>query len=527
MNDPIRQFLKLINSLPLSKKISMIFVIVLVISGFLFMFFWANQENYQILFSNISSGDGNAIIAELTKKNIPYKVEGNGTIILVPEEKVNELRLSMAGDGIPNGGNVGFEIFDHTDFKTTKFVQELNYRRALQGELARTINQFKEVKSSRVFIVIPEESLFVEDKKSASASIQLDLRVNLPPAKLSAIVHLVANAVEGLEPEHVTVVDTKGRLIFKGGTSDSASSELSDSQLDFKKKIETQTKENVQTLLERIVGIDKAIVRVNAEIDFDKITLNEEEYDPTATAVRSSRNIEENSHAGQKVDETGQALINERRGVLPSPEESQNKKTKKDVATNYEINKITRTILKPAGTIKRLSVAAVIDGNYEIEKLNDGTTKRKYIHRTEQELKKFEEIVKKAMGYNEDREDQVTVSSISFQETSPIMDNEAAIAPSKLDLILQIVKDYKKTIVNLLLVAMVFIFIVKPLLKSMKNITKEAVLINEELTAVSDEYAQLPGSKGLGRKNQVIEITQKNPERAQQLIKGWIGEQEK
>jgi flagellar M-ring protein FliF len=525
MNDSIGQFLKLINSLPLSKKISMIFVIVLVITGFFFMFFFANQENYQILFSNLSPGDGNAIVAELRKKNVPYKVEANGSIILVPEEKVYELRLSMAGDGIPNGGNVGFEIFDHTDFKTTKFVQELNYRRALQGELARTINQFKEVKSSRVFIVIPEESLFIEDKKSASASIQLGLRVNLPPSRLTAIVHLVANAVEGLEPERVTVVDTKGRLIFKGGTGDSASSELSGSQLDYKNKIENRTKENVQTMLEQIVGIDKAIVRVNAEIDFDRITLNEEEYDPTATAVRSSRNIEENSQIGQEGGETEQTLINQRRGVLPSPGETQNKKTKKDVATNYEINKITRTILKPAGTIKRFSVAAVIDGIYEFEKLNDGTTKRKYIPRTEQELKKFEEIVKKAMGYNEDREDQVTVSSISFSETST-MDNEVAIEPSKLDLILEIVKDYRKTIVNLLLVAMVFIFIVKPLLKSMKTITKEAVFTNEELTAVSDEYAQLPESRRMGKKDQVDEITQNNPEKAQQLIKGWIGEQE-
>jgi flagellar M-ring protein FliF len=525
MNDSIGQFLKLINSLPLSKKISMIFVIVLVIMGFFFMFIWANQENYQILFSNLSIEDSNVVVAELKKKNIPYKIEANGTIISVPEEKVYELRLSMAGDGIPSGGNVGFEIFDHTDFKTTKFVQELNYRRALQGELARTINQFKEVKNSRVFIVIPEESLFVEDKKFASASIQLDLRVNLPPAKLSAIVHLVGNAVEGLEPEHVTVVDTKGRLIFKGGAGDSASSELSGSQLDYKKKIENQTKENVQTMLERIVGVDKAIVRVNAEIDFDKITLNEEEYDPTATAVRSSRNIEENSNIGQKGGKTEQTLINQRRGVLSSPEESQNKKSKKDVATNYEINKITRTILKPAGTIKRLSVAAVIDGIYEFEKLKDGKTKRKYIPRTEQELKKFEEIVKKAMGYNEDREDQVTVSSISFSETST-MDNEAAIAPGKLDLILQIVKSYKKTIVNLILVAMVFLFIVKPLLKSMKTITKEAVFTNKDLTAVSEEYAQLPGTKGMDRKSQVVEITQKNPEKAQQLIKGWIGEQE-
>ena len=165
MNDSVRQFLKLINSLPLSKKISMIFVIVLVMAGFALMFFWANQENYKVLFSNLSQKDGNSIVADLKKKNVPYKVEANGTIILVPAEKVYELRLSMAGEGLPNGGNVGFEIFDHPDFKTTRFVQELNYRRALEGELARTINQFKEVNNSRVFIVIPEESLFIEDKK--------------------------------------------------------------------------------------------------------------------------------------------------------------------------------------------------------------------------------------------------------------------------------------------------------------------------------------------------------------------------
>lgn len=525
MNDSIRQILKLINSLSPSKKISMIFVVVLVITGFAFMFFFANQENYQVLFSNLSPGDGGAVIADLKKKNIPYKVEANGAAILVPVEKVYELRLSMAGDGLPGGGNVGFEIFDHTDFNTTKFVQELNYRRALQGELARTINQFKEVSNSRVFIVIPEDSLFIEDKRPASASIQIDLRSNLPADKLSSIVHLVANAVEGLEPENVTVVDTKGRLIFKGGTGDSESSDLSSSQLDYKKKIEGQIKENVQSMLERIVGSDKAIVRVNAEIDFDKITLKEEEYDPSAAAVRSSRNIEENTQVGETRDETDQTLIDQRKGVLLSPSEAQNKKTKKDVAANYEINKVTRTVLKPAGKINRLSVAAVIDGIYESEKLNDGTTKRKYIPRTEQELKKFEEIVKKAMGYNEDRKDQVTVSSISFSETAR-MDNEIAMEPSKSDLILQIMKDYRKVIINLFLVAMVFIFIVKPLLNSMKGIAKDSVFANEELISVSEEYAQLTESKGMDKKNKVREITQSNPDKAQQLIKGWIGEQE-
>lgn len=523
MNESVRQFLNLLNSLPLSKKISIVFVIILVVTGFALMFFWTNQENYQMLFSNLSQRDASAIASKLKERNTPYRVEANGTMIMVPEEKVYELRLSLAGDGLPNGGNVGFEIFDHTDFTTTKFVQELNYRRALQGELARTINRFKEVNNSRVFIAIPEESLFIEDSKPASASIQLDLRSNLPPAKLTAIVHLVAGAIEGLEPEHVTVVDTKGRLIFKGGIGDESSSELSNTQLDYKTNVENEIKTNVQSMLEGIVGPGKAIVRVTAEIDFDKITLSEEEYDPSATAVRSSRNIEEVMQVGEKESKAAQTLIDKRRGVVPSPNQTQNKKTKKDVATNYEINKITRTILKSAGNIKRLSVAVVIDGNYELEKLEDGTTKRKYIPRSEQEVKTFEEIVKKAMGYNEDREDQILVSSIAFAGSAPI-DTNSEVEASKFDQIVTIIKDYRKTIVNLLLVVLVFMLIVKPLLKSVKNITKEVIIQSRELASVSETYDKLPESKEMGRIERVREISKNDPEKAQQLVKGWIGE---
>ena len=523
MNESVRQFLNLLNSLPLSKKISMVFVIILVVTGFALMFFWTNQENYQVLFSNLSQGDASAIAAKLKERNTLYKVEANGTMIMVPEEQVHELRLSLAGDGLPNGGNVGFEIFDHTDFKTTRFVQELNYRRALQGELARTINRFKEVNDSKVFIAIPQESLFIEDREPASASIQVDLRSNLPPAKLTAIVHLVASAIEGLEPEHVTVVDTKGRLIFKGGIGDESSSGLSSTQLDYKTNVESEIKTNVQSMLEGIVGFGKAIVRVNAEIEFDKITLSEEEYDPSAKVVRSSRNIEEVMQAGEKGKKTAQTVIDERRGVVPSPDQTQNKKTKKDVATNYEINKITRTTLKPAGKIGRLSVAAVIDGNYELEKLEDGTTQKKYIPRSEQEIKTFEEIVKKAMGYNEDREDQISVSSIPFAGSTPI-EPSAEVKVSKLDQVLTIVKDYRRTIVNFLLVVMVFMLIVKPLLKSVTNITKEVSVQSRQLASVSEEYESLPLSNEMNRIERVREISKNDPEKAQQLVKGWIGE---
>jgi flagellar M-ring protein FliF len=216
MNGSVTHFLDFIGSLPFSKKISIAFTLILVIAGFALMFLWANQENYQVLFNNISPQDGGTIVTKLKEQNVPYRVESNGTTIMVPAEKVYELRLTLAGDGLPNGGSVGFEIFDNPDFRTTKFVQELNYRRALQGELARTINLFKEVKSSAVFLVIPKDSLFMDEKKPSSASIQLDLNSRLPSGRIAAIVHLVANAVEGLESNHVTVVDTKGRFIFKG-----------------------------------------------------------------------------------------------------------------------------------------------------------------------------------------------------------------------------------------------------------------------------------------------------------------------
>lgn len=519
----MNQLLTAIKSLPLSKQISMAFILSLVVAGFVFMFFLANQEDYQILFNNLSAEDGGAIVAKLQEKNIPYRVGGAGNTIMVPAAKVHELRLTLAGEGLPNGGQVGFEVFDNTNFGATKFVQELNFRRALQGELARTINQFKEVKNSRVFIVIPKETLFVEERKPASASIQLDLRSRLPATKAAAIVHLVANAVDGLDSDQITVVDTKGRVIFKGTGGGNTSSLSNTTQLDYKRQVENEIKDNVQTMLQEIVGVGKAIVRVTAEIDFEKITLNEEEYDPSTTVVRSRRNREESSQVGEGTAQTN-ANVNQRRGVVPPQSSSQNQKAKKDSTINYEINKIIRTTVKPAGTIKRLSVAAVIDGQYKIENSEDGSTKKTYIPRTEEELQQFGEIVKKAMGYSEDREDQVSVSSIAFSEVIP---NElmAAGAESQFDL-LKFVGGFRKTIINFGLILMVLFLIVRPLLKSLKNVKSQVVLQPAELSAGGGDYQALPESNDMNQRQQALQISTSDSEKAQQVIKGWIGDME-
>lgn len=526
MSDSISQFVNLLNALPLSKKISMVFIIVLLGAGFAGIFYLGNQEDYQVLYNNLSPEDGGVIVTKLKERNIPYQVEANGTIVMVPAEKVYELRLSLAGDGLPKGGTVGFEIFDKSDFSTTKFVQELNYRRALQGELVRTINQFDEVSSSRVFIVVPKASLFVEDEKSATASIQLDLRSSLPANKIAAIVHLVANAVEGLTPDHVTVVDTKGRLIFKGQGGDAASSLLSNAQLEYKSTVENEIKKNVQTMLEGIAGAGRAIVRVNAEIDFNKITLNQEEYDPSTTAVRSTRNIEESEQSGGKGGQTEQEMINQRRGVVPVAGGFRNGMMKKDVTTNYEINKIIRTIIKPAGTITRLSVAAVIDGTYKTEKQQDGTMQRTYVARSADELKKFEEIVKKAMGYNEDREDQITVSSIPFADSDTGFEDLTAEAESSKLGILKQVLGYKKTIINLVLAAILFVLVIRPLMQSMKNLAEDISIKTAQLSRDTGDQDQIADTSSRGQMERIRKITRDNDEKAQQLIKGWIGENE-
>jgi flagellar M-ring protein FliF len=511
-----------LKSLPLARKLSLLFVILLLGIGFVTMFLWANQVDYQVLFKGLSPEDAGSVIAELKKKNIPYQIQGNGTVLLVPKEHVHDLRLTFAGEGMPKGGSVGFELFDKSDFRTTNFVQELNYKRALEGELSRTINRFQEVQSSKVFIVLPKRSLFVEASKLASASVQLELRSSLPPSRLAAIVHLVASAVEGLDPEQVTVVDTRGRIIFKGSSKDDASALLNNIQIEYKRRVENEIRTDVESMLEGVVGSGKAIVRVSAHIDFSKVTSNAEEYDPSAGAVRSRRDIEESSRSGESASSSEQTRIDERRGVLPSTTGSQSSKAKKDNTTNYEINKITRAIVSPAGNIKRLSVAAVIDGSYIQEKGADGKTKKTYVARTGDELKKFENLVKGAIGYSEDREDLVSVMSMPFS-SEPAAEAEPE-STGFLKGMQEAVASYKTTFLNAFLVLLVFFTIVRPLIKGLRRMAAEQGARGSETVLGGGAFPQIQAAGSLGTKEKVLAISKENPDKAYQLIKGWIAE---
>ncbi len=518
----VEQFIASFRAMPTSKKISMAAVLALVITALAIMFLWANQVDYQLLYSNLSAKDAANIVAKLKEQRVPYRVVDDGSTILVAGEKVHELRLALASDGLPTGGHVGFEIFDKTDFSTSEYVQKLNYQRALQGELARTISEFQEVEDARVHVVMPKDSLFVEDSRPPSASVLLKLRGSLSQNKVAGIVHLVASAVEGLEPERVTVVDTSGKVLFKGPDQEDQAALLSSNKLDYQRQVEAKIAGRIQTMLEGIVGEGKAIVRVSADIDFDQVDFSEEKYDPDSSVIRSRQHRSELSEKGGGGASAATA-VNRSGGAVPAGEaKAKFKSLKEDEVLNYEINRIMRHVVKPWGTVKCLSVATVVDGTYETVKAPDGTKTRKYIPRSEEELRKFENIVKRAMGFDADRGDQVYVSSFPFS-ASPVTELTGKSIGTDW---LAFARQHVRTAVNIVLIMLVFFFVVRPLIKSLKEVRPSVENSKDLLVSENrSESAALPGSEMSIREKAVI-LAKNNTERTEQVLRGWLTEGE-
>ncbi|MCG8620115.1 MAG: flagellar M-ring protein FliF, partial [Desulfobacterales bacterium] len=379
-----------------------------------------NKTTFRAAYTGLNKEDASAVVEVLKSSNTPYRLTGDGTTIMVPETMVYDIRLTMAKEGIPKGEGVGYEIFDKTEFGTTEFVQKINKKRALQGELARTIKAFDEVKNARVMIVLPKESVFVEETKQPSASILLELLTDLDKEKVASIAHLVASAVQDLTPKLVTIVDTAGRILFEGKSEAEQAridaENLADAQYQYKVRYEENLTRRIQTMLERIVGKDKAIVRVTSEMDFSKNNVNEEIYDPFERGgefIRSRKNKAE--RVTQSTEDIGiPSSVNPITDEDQTGEQINERINKSDDTVNYEISRRIRETQKPMATLSRLSVAAVIDGSYEYQTDESGNRKRVYVPRSPEEMKQFENIVIKAMGYNEERNDQISMESFPF-----------------------------------------------------------------------------------------------------------------
>lgn len=492
MNPVIEKILTTLREMSLSRKIALGVLVMALVAGFTTMFIWANKTEFRVAFSGLTKEDAALVVEKLKESNTPYRLTGDGTTITVPEAVVYDVRLAMAKDGIPKGGHVGFEIFDKTEFGTTEFVQNINQTRAIQGELARTITAFDEVKTARVMIVMPKDSVFVEEVKKPSASILLELNSDLDKEKVTAIAHLVASAIQDLTPKLVTIVDTAGRILFEGKSEEEQAKinaeNLADAQYQHKIRFEENLTKRIQTMLERIVGKDKAIVRVTSEMDFSEDDMNEEIFDPFERGgefVRSRKNRAEKVVGMTEeipIPSTVNPIVGEDK---LQGEQNQELANKSDDTFNYEISKRVREVKKPMAVLTRLSVAAVVDGKYETKTDEGGNQGKAYVPRSAEEMKQFQDIVVKAMGYNEERSDQVSVECFPFASIAEI---EAEPGPKGLE---KIQEQYGRLIANLLIVIALFLLVIRPIVKTVKEIKttveREALPSPEDLALLEEE----------------------------------------
>lgn len=401
---------------------------------------WAKSPDYRVLYSNINDRDAGAIVAQLTQMAVPYRFNNDGSALLIPTEKVHETRLKLAQQGLPRGGSVGFELMDEEKFGISQFSEQINYQRALEGELSRTIESLGPVHNARVHLALPKPSLFVREQKAPTASVTLTLQPGraLDDGQINAIVYMLSSSVSGLPPSNVTVVDQAGRLLTQ---SDGTGRDLNASQLKYTSEIENRYQRRIESILAPVVGGANVRVQVTAQVDFATREQTDEQYqpnqDPKKSAVRSKQISQSDQRGAQQVGGVPGALSNQpvatatapidasAKTQAPTAANAENKETKTiqsssddrsnvpqskrhDETVNYELDRTIRHTQQKAGTVERLSVAVVL--NTITDEKGDS------VPMPEEQMTKLEGLVREAMGYSENRGDTLNLVSIAFTE---------------------------------------------------------------------------------------------------------------
>lgn len=400
---------------------------------------WVKSPDYRVLYSSLNDRDGGAIVNQLTQMNIPYRFAENGAALLIPAEKIHETRLRLAQQGLPKGGAVGFELLDQEKFGISQFSEQINYQRALEGELSRTITSLGPVQNARVHLALPKPSLFVREQKSPSASVTLTLQPGhaLDDGQISAIVYLVSSSVAGMPPGNVTVVDQSGRLLTQ---SDGTGRDLNAAQLKYTNEVETRFQRRIEAILAPIVGRTNVHAQVTAQIDFATREQTDEEYQPNQqpnkAAIRSQQTSQSSQSGGAQANGVPGALSNQPSAPVSAPIETpkpntttDNKangagnrgttanagpqNTRSDATTNYEVDRTIRHTQQKAGSVQRLSVAVVVN-DQGVDK--DGKPQPM----SKEQLAKIESLVRESMGYSSSRGDTLNVINTPFSDTEII-----------------------------------------------------------------------------------------------------------
>ena len=505
--------------------------------AFVVMIYFLNQPDLRVLYTRLDPEDAARVVDLLKAAKTHYELRDNGSTILVPAESVYELRLKVAGEGVMHGQGVGFEIFDQLKVGQTDFVQRINYTRALQGELSRTIAEFPQVDKARVHLVLPQKSLFIEEQNKASASVVLTLKrgQKLDAKQLQGIVNLVAMSVEGLAPDRITITDTTGQSLYQPRNG-SGFEGMSSSQFEYKNTFEANLENRLEQLLTPIVGPGRSLAKVNADLDFSQRSIRKESYDPNVTVVRSEQKSSETTNGSANVDGNaanakggGAGVPNSNfRGDGYSGTETSQKSSRENSTTNYEINKEEQNVVAPVGDLKRQSIAVIVDGTY---KKDEGKNTYTYTPRSAEELERIKQVVARAAGLDPSRGDEIQVSSFEFG--APDGSGE----PSLMQTMLEYAQRLGKPFLNGLLIFLFIILVVRPVVLALirPRVTEEEIetlerlpegearLALAEAADAGDETVVLDSAKQFElAKAQALQLFEENMEQSIALLKTWL-----
>lgn len=420
--------------LSLAQKVLLPFLVIFSVGSIVYVSKLATRPDYTVLYSDLSSGDAAAVVERLKEVRASYRVDG-GTISVSPPEAVHELRLSLASEGIPKTGSVGFELFDGTNFATTTLGEMVKKQRAIQGELERTIMSLDTVVSARVHISQPEKTVFAKSAQEPSASVLLKLRpgAELDKKQINGISNFVASSVEGLKPQHVTIIDMYGNLLTaqeqEGGEGHLGADA---GRLLYIREVEKGYAQRIEVILAKVLGPGRVVARVNADIDFSSSEREEESYDPAGQVIRSERTVEEGAAAQARggIPGTVSNISNGPPIVNPPSGSEQNNRMEK--VKNFEVSRAITRSAQARGKVVRLSAGVLVDGKYtEVAQVgtdgkSSGKMVKEYIALTPEMMSQVEGIVKSAIGYDSSRGDLVTVENVPFYEPDESLAAELA-----------------------------------------------------------------------------------------------------
>ena len=517
---------------------------ILLVIFFIFMATRLGGTNMTLLYGDLDSSDSAAIVSQLASKKVPHEVRGDE--VWVASDKVFQMRIAMAEQGLPGSGSIGNEIFDkNSALGSTNFLQNINQIRALQGELQKTITSLDKIKNARVHIVMPKRELFSREKQSPSASVVLNIRSgSLANQQVAAIQHLVAAAVPSLQPNKISVVDQRGNLLAKGFEDDSPEAVAAKSE-ERRRAFESQLAAKVTRLLEKTVGSRKVQTQVSADIDFDRINTTEERFDPEGQVVRSTQSLESSRNSKEAEASppvsVGTNLPDPNLGTGDSASNTANE-NRTEETVNFEISKVIKNHIRDIGTVKKISVAVLVDGI--VKENNDGD--EVYEPRKKAELELLSTLVKGAIGFDANRGDVVEIINMKFAD--PLVADEP-----ELELFFGLDKNDLLRMAEILVLSivaiLVILLVVRPLVsrafEAMPAVAAgvgEAALLSDQTSgapaltgpdvAEDDHYDELididrvEGRVKASSVKKVGEIVEKHPEEALAIVRSWMYEGE-